>query len=156
MVLFRLVILLAAVVVSAAQGTCPGLAITAKSSRRKLASGTPVKVTVTVKNKGATALDGVGVRLSAFVAGDWKTSAPKRAGANLTNEGNLVLWSNYQLGPRKGLTFRARGRACAGLEAGIATLAEASVFQVDADDNVICWTSMNALMVRTCSAGDVI
>ena len=115
--------LLAAVIASTAHaswvvhdgqsGTCSGLMTKAKSSRHTLVPGAPVKITVTVKNAGGTTLDGVGVRLSSSVVGDWKA---KKAGA--TVEGGLVLWSNYQLGPRKRLTFRVRGRACAGLEAG--------------------------------------
>ena len=87
------------------------------------------------------------------MAGDWKTSAAKKASATTAIEGNLVLWSNYRLAPRKRLTFRARGRACAGLEAGIATLAEASVLQFDTDDSVICETSAPPIMVRL-SAGE--
>ena len=148
MSLLRLLVLVAAAVAATAQGSCPGLLVKAKSSRRALVSGAPVKVTVTVKNTGSTTMAGVGVRLSSSVVGDWKTSAAKKAGTNMAIEGGLVLWSNYHLGPRKRLTFRARGRACASLEAGEATLVEASVFQADTDDNVICETNISPLTVR--------
>ena len=153
MSLLRLLVLVAAAVAATAEGSCPGLMVKAKSSRRALVSGAPVKVAVTVKNTGSTTMAGVGVRLSSSVVGDWKTSAAKKAGTNMTVEGGLVLWSNYHLGPRKRLTFRARGRACAGLEAGEATLVEASVFQADTDDNVICETNISPLTVRATAFG---
>ena len=43
--------------------------------------------------------------MSSFVVGDWKASAAKKAGTNMTVEGGLVLWSNYRLSARKRLTF---------------------------------------------------
>lgn len=148
MLMLRLLVLVAAALAATAQDPCPGLVVKAKGSRRTLVSGAPVAVTVTIKNTGSTTMDGVGVRLSSSVVGDWKTSAAKKTGSTVAIEGGLVLWSNYRLGPRKRLIFRARGRACAGLEAGTETLAEASVFRADADNDVICQTDINTLQVR--------
>lgn len=148
MLLLRLFVLVAAALVAAAQDPCPGLWVKAKSSRRALVSGGPITITVTLKNTGATTMDDVGLRLSSSVVGDWKASAAKKGAASVAVEGGVVVWSNYRLGPKKRLTFRARGRACAGLEPGTETLVEASAFQVNAGDNVVCATSASPLMVR--------
>jgi uncharacterized repeat protein (TIGR01451 family) len=136
----------AAVAVSATPAACQGLAVRAKASRRTVAAGAPVRVTVTVKNTGPDPVQGMGVRVTSAVAADWKAKTGKVVPRI---EAASVDWLAQQVGPGKTRQFRLQGRTCSGLTPGLQTLVDAAVYHLNATGGVACMTSAPRVMVST-------
>ena len=149
-----LLLLLLAALAEANTPACPGLAIQAKTSRRKVESGDRVLVTVKVKNTGPATLDDLNVGVSALLVADWKT--PIKTDPNRVDDGTSVNWLDQYVLPGRQQSYQVKGAICGDAAGGMQSIAQAAVYRLNSTGGVKCMTTADVTTVRPLSTSPLL